>query len=105
MNGSRMLSLGLVLGICFAFAPVIQSQDKKPDEKKPDEKKPEAKKPEDLAKEVAATREKGLDWLTKNQETDGSWGKSYTMGITAMGCLAFLSASDEPFDGDRGKAL
>jgi hypothetical protein len=100
MNGSRMLSIGLVLGICFAFAPVTQSQDNKPDEKKPD-----AKKPEDLAREVATTREKGLDWLTKNQETDGSWGKSYTMGITAMGCLAFLSASDEPFDGDRGKAL
>src|SRR5881397_132809 len=95
MTVSHMLSVGLVLGTMFASRPVAQGQDKKPEEKKP----------EDLAKEVAATREKGLDWLTKNQNADGSWGKSYTMGITSMGCLAFLSASDEPFDGDRGKAL
>src|SRR5437868_10023697 len=95
MNGSRMLSIGLVLGIWGAAEPVAQGQ----------EKKPEAKKPEDLAKEVAAAREKGLDWLTQNQAADGSWGKSYTLGITSMGCLAYLSAADEPFTGDRGKAL
>src|SRR5262249_25027170 len=53
----------------------------------------------------AAAREKGLDWLTKNQAADGSWGKSYTVGITSMACLAYLSAADEPFTGDRGKAL
>src|SRR5215468_5474441 len=69
------------------------------------EKKSEEKKPADLAKEVAAAREKGLDWLTKNQAADGSWGKSYTMGITSMACLAYLSAADEPFTDDRGKAL
>jgi hypothetical protein len=69
------------------------------------EQKPEEKKPADLAKDVAAAREKGLDWLTKNQAADGSWGKSYTIGVTSMGCLAYLSASDEPFTGDRGKAL
>src|SRR5215469_3874823 len=95
MNGSRMLRIGLVLGICFASEPVARGQEKKPD----------AKKPEDLAREVAAAREKGLDWLTKNQAADGSWGKSYTVGITGMGCLAYLSAADEPFTGDRGKAL
>jgi hypothetical protein len=95
MNGSRMLRIGWVLGIWFASELVAQSQEKKPDEKKP----------ENLAKEVAAAREKGLDWLTKNQAADGSWGKSYTIGITSMGCLAYLSASDEPFTGDRGKAL
>jgi hypothetical protein len=58
-----------------------------------------------LAADVAAAREKGLDWLIKHQAADGSWGKSYTVGITGMGCLAFLSASDEPFTGERGKAL
>jgi hypothetical protein len=95
MNGSRMLRIGWVLGIWFASELVAQSQEKKADEKKA----------ENLAKEVAAAREKGLDWLTKNQAADGSWGKSYTIGITSMGCLAYLSASDEPFTGDRGKAL
>jgi hypothetical protein len=64
-----------------------------------------ADKPEDHAKALAAARDKGLDWLTKNQAADGSWGKSYTVGITSMACLAYLSAADEPFEGDRGKAL
>jgi hypothetical protein len=95
MNVARMLSIGLVLGIGFASEPVALGQEKKADEKEP----------ENLAKEVAAAREKGLDWLTKNQAADGSWGKSYTIGITSMGCLAYLSASDEPFTGDRGKTL
>lgn len=85
----------MLLAIDFASAPVARSQDKTPDEKKP----------EIQAKDVAAAREKGLDWLTKNQGADGSWGKSYTIGITSMGCLAFLSAADEPFTGERGKAL
>src|SRR5438093_6868294 len=95
MNVAWMLSIGLVFGIGFASEPVALGQEKKADEKEP----------ETLAKEVAAAREKGLDWLTKNQNADGSWGKSYTIGITSMGCLAYLSAADEPFTGDRGKAL
>jgi hypothetical protein len=95
MNRSRMLNIGLVFGIWFASDPGGRGQDKKPDEKKL----------ENLAKEVAAAREKGLDWLTQNQGANGSWGKSYTIGITSMSCLAFLSAADEPFTGDRGKAL
>ena len=95
MNGSRMLSIGLVLGIWFTSEPVARGQEKKTDEKKP----------EHLATEVAAAREKGLDWLTKNQAADGSWGKSYTIGITSMGSLAYLSAADEPFTGDQGKSL
>jgi hypothetical protein len=73
----------------------VRGQDKKPDEIKP----------QDLAKKVAAAREKGLDWLTKNQAKDGYWTKPYTIGVTAMACLAYLSAADEPFTGERGKAL
>src|SRR6185295_18978656 len=95
MNLSHVLSVGLVVGTMFMSGPFAWGQDKKPEEKKP----------ENLTKEVAAAREKGLDWLTKNQNADGSWGKSYTIGITSMGCLAYLSAADEPFTGDRGKAL
>jgi hypothetical protein len=95
MNGSRMLSVGLVLAMGFAPGPAARGQEKKA---------ADAER-QDLARDVAAAREKGLDWLTKNQAADGSWGKSYTVGITSMACLAYLSAADEPFTGDRGKAL
>ncbi|MCI0380715.1 MAG: terpene cyclase/mutase family protein [Gemmataceae bacterium] len=107
MTGSRILGIGLVLGTWFA--PVLPSPSDRGDEgisvAQGQEKKPDEKKPEHLSKEVAAAREKGLDWLTKNQEANGAWGKSYTIGITGMGCLAFLSATDEPFTGERGKSL
>lgn len=106
-NGFRLLSIALILGIWFAFGSFARVQEKKPEDKKQEkqENKLDAKMLAKLAKDVAAARKKGLDWLVKNQAEGGSWGKSYTVGITAMGCLAFLSASDEPFTGDRGKAL
>jgi hypothetical protein len=59
----------------------------------------------DTAAAVAAAREKGLDWLTKNQAADGSWGKGYSVAVTSFACLAYLSASDEPYAGERGRAL
>lgn len=95
MHGSRMLIVGLIFAIWFMPEPASRGQ----------EKKPANKKPEVLAREVAAAGAKGLDWLTKNQAADGSWGRSYTIGITSMGCLAYLSATDEPFTDERGKAL
>ena len=95
MNVCRMLGLGVILGTWLGSVPVGKGQEKKPVEI--DLKK--------LAKEAAAAREKGLDWLTKNQAADGSWGKSYIIGITSMACLAYLSAADEPFTDERGKAL
>src|ERR1700730_13072657 len=95
MDLFRMLTIGIIVGVWFASEPVGPGQ----------EKKPVAIDQQKLAKEVAAAREKGLVWLTKNQAADGSWGKSYTIGITSMGCLGYLSAADEPFTGERGKAL
>src|SRR6516225_3808599 len=62
-------------------------------------------KPAPDAKAVAAARDKGLEWLTMHQAKDGSWGKQYTIAVTSFACLAYLSAADEPFTGDRGKAL
>src|SRR5438477_5270210 len=62
-------------------------------------------KPDVTAKALADARTRGLDWLTKNQNADGSWGKTYTVAVTGFACLSYLSAADEPFDGDRGKAL
>jgi hypothetical protein len=61
--------------------------------------------PDDPAKAVPAAREKGLDWLTKHQAADGSWGKTQTVAVTSFACLSYLSATDEPYRGDRGKAL
>ena len=56
-------------------------------------------------KDLKTAREKGLDWLTKHQAKDGSWGKIWQIPITSFACLSFLAAADEPFTGDRGKAL
>ena len=65
----------------------------------------EPAKADDQAKALAAARTKALDWMTTNQNADGSWGKTYTVAVTGFSCLCYLSAADEPFDGDRGKAL
>ena len=50
-------------------------------------------------------RDKGIEWLTKNQAANGSWGKTYPFAVTSFACLSYLAAVDEPFTGDRGKAL
>src|SRR5262249_9744489 len=69
-----------------------------------EQKEPPAQ-PEDEAKAVRAARDRGLEWLTKNQAKDGSWGKQYTVAVTSFACLSYLAASDEPFVGDNGAAL
>ena len=86
----RFLLAGLIPVLTFA-AGVVRADD--------------PPKPDDAAKALTAARDKGLDWLTKNQNADGSWGKTYTIAVTSFACLSYLSAADEPFDGDRGKAL
>jgi hypothetical protein len=60
---------------------------------------------EEHAKAVKQARAAGLKWLVQHQNKNGSWGQTYTIAVTSFGCLAFLGASDEPFDGDAGKAL
>lgn len=57
------------------------------------------------APDLPAAQQKGLAWLTKNQSANGAWGKTYTIAVTSFACLSYLSASDEPFTGDSGKAL
>ncbi|HEV3261581.1 MAG TPA: prenyltransferase/squalene oxidase repeat-containing protein [Gemmataceae bacterium] len=56
-------------------------------------------------KALAAARNKGLDWLTKHQARDGSWGRTYSIAVTSFACLSYLSASDDPYAGERGQAL
>jgi prenyltransferase beta subunit len=67
----------------------------------------DAKPKEDAAhaRALEAASAKGLDWLTKNQGKDGSWGKTHPIAATSFACLAYLSASAEPFDGAHGRAL
>jgi hypothetical protein len=60
---------------------------------------------DDHAKALHAARDKGLEWLTKNQAADGSWGKTHVIAVTSFACLAYLSADAEPFDAAHRKAL
>lgn len=69
------------------------------------DKAPLPAKPDEAVRAVRAARDRGLDWLTKDQAKDGSWGVQYTIAVTSFGCLSYLAAADEPFTDDRGKAL
>ena len=75
MNLSRMLSVGLVLGIWFAPVAAVQGQEKKPDEKKQ----------EVPAKELAPLVEKGAK--------KGSTGSRKSRPPTAPGPNRTRSAS------------
>jgi hypothetical protein len=67
---------------------------------------PDAKEtPQELAKKVGSARDRGLDWLAKNQAKDGSWGKRYIVAVTSIAVLAHLSSSDDPYAGDRAAVL
>ena len=50
-------------------------------------------------------RTKALAWLAANQHPDGSWGGTYTVATTGLGCLAYLAAEKEPFTGDAAAPL
>lgn len=39
---------------------------------------------------------KGLDWLQKNQNKDGSWGRSSQVGMTGLALLCFLGHGETP---------
>lgn len=74
----------------------------------PQEVPPEPRTPLAAARGPDAIDEacrKGAAWLVKHQAADGSWGKTYTLATSSFACLSFLAASDEPFDGEVGKAL
>lgn len=62
--------------------------------------------------EVTPTQEKAIDkglvWLAKQQGNNGSWGANgsggqYTMAMTGLAGLAFLSAGNSPNKGPHGK--
>jgi hypothetical protein len=59
----------------------------------------------DHNKALTEARKKGLQWLTKHQAANGSWGKEYTIAVTSFACLALLAHEEEAYDGEGGKAL
>ena len=73
------------------------------------ERKPQAPaaapKAPDIAKACVQARGRGLTWLAKHQNADGSWGTTYTVAVTSFACLGYLGDSDEPFAGTNGAAL
>jgi hypothetical protein len=48
--------------------------------------------------------ERGLEWLAKNQGSEGNWGSS-DLGLVGMGALAFMSAGHSPGRGKYGREL
>jgi hypothetical protein len=90
---SRVTSSLALLLVCGALAGPAGAGQRK-------------ERPPPVPRAVAAAREKGLDWLTRNQSADGSWSRNgHSIAVTSFACLAYLSASDEPYAGARGKAL
>src|SRR5262249_58583954 len=96
MRHFRFAVVGLILGSFFLLAASGNSQDKAKDRDK-------VAGPDKAA--IKAAVEKGFDYLMKNQAQNGSWGKTFNIAVTSFAILAFLSADDEPFRDERGKAL
>lgn len=86
-----------IVGLCLLMLGGVASEGH------PQEAK--ATKAESDGQQRLKARDKGLEWLTKNQGKDGSWGKTHTIAVTSFACLAYLSAADEPYTGDHAKAL
>ena len=101
MKASRIIMPVLCLAMA---APLHSSRGAAPAEQRPEPASgPTAS--EDFAEALVQARARGLDWLTKHQSDDGSWGKTYTVAVTSFACLSYLSASDEPYAGPHAKAL
>lgn len=54
---------------------------------------------------VVPPRERALTWLRTHAHPDGSWGKTYTVAVTGLGCLAYLATAKDPFQGANAKPL
>ena len=96
MRYIRFTLVGLLIGSFFLLAGASSSQDK-------GKEKDKDKSPDKAA--IKAAVEKGFDYLMKNQAQNGSWGRTFNIAVTSFAILAFLSAEDEPFRDERGKAL
>jgi hypothetical protein len=96
MRTIRSAIVGLVIGSLFLLAGASSSQEKGKDKDKVAGPDKEA---------IKAAVENGFGYLMKNQAQNGSWGKTFNIAVTSFAVLAFLSADDEPYRDERGKAL
>jgi hypothetical protein len=85
------MSTRLLAALLFAvlIAPALGAEEEKPAGPPP----------------AALARTESLGWLRANANEDGSWGGPYSVAVTALGALAHLAATDEPFEGERARPL
>jgi hypothetical protein len=106
----RRVLIGVLAGVlvcCFCLASSAQEPQppapppppQPPAPKPPAPKADESKKPDNSPpdqKAIDAAVKKGVEWLAKRQEKDGSfkgqYGRSYQMGATAIALLALLKS-------------
>lgn len=82
--------------LCVAFAAAMPAQAGQPTRKvRVAELSPEA--------EAAITR--GIEFLAKNQNKDGSWGERYKPAVTALALMAFMVKGQFPERGRHGARL
>ncbi|MBI4242759.1 MAG: terpene cyclase/mutase family protein [Planctomycetes bacterium] len=75
---------------------VLQSED--PDKQKESDEQV-------LKRKIEKATEKGLEYLVKSQNNDGSWGNNMTVGVTGLTCLALMSAGNYTDRGKHSKAV
>jgi hypothetical protein len=56
-------------------------------------------------KESEEAVQRGLRWLVKNQNPDGSWGTGYKGAMTGFGLLSFLGHGETPVSPEFGPAV
>jgi hypothetical protein len=84
------ITVYLMLALCLASWPVRPVMAQAP-----------ANGDWEITAESEAALEKGLQWLAKNQGTEGNWGAK-DLGLVGMGALAFMSAGHMPGRGKYG---
>lgn len=63
-----------------------------------------AEGPWEMTPQSEQALDRGLDWLEKNQGSEGNW-TSNDLGLISLGALAFMAAGHSPGRGRHGRAL
>lgn len=91
---SRFLLAGMGAAVLLAVAGMSRAADPGP-----------AVGVAELTPEADAAIQKGLEWLLKNQQADGSWGAQYKTASTALGLMAFMVKGTFPERPPNGEKL